>query len=303
MANERKNVLENKKTDGQSNSAKIKCWLEITEKYNSITKSSFRDVKNIRNKYEAIKRDLRKADNGGREWKKTGGGPSKPPLPPLTEEEKELRNTIILSCDGMVPLEGCDGDDGYAQGTVPSDIYNTEDRIVIEELEVDWGDASAGMLQTPVHHLLQSSNSQQIVNITQPVAITPTVTRPYTSSIESNIENDLPLTNSLTEIPQSNPRGFNRQRPKLQKKSSNASASSKFERLAMEKIRLLAEKEEILKIERKIADADLVTAEKNAIAADKNIEVAKVNLDIAQCELRIKLLKEKKMHQELSFTE
>lgn len=63
----------------------------------------------------------------------------------------------------MAPLEGCNGDDGYAKGTVPSNITNT--KIVIE---VDWIDASAGTLLTPVH---QSFSIQQVVKISQPATI------------------------------------------------------------------------------------------------------------------------------------
>lgn len=73
LATNRKIVLEDKKTDGQFNSSKNECWLDITEQFDSVTKS--------------IKKDLRKADDGGREWKQTIGKASKPPLFLLTERE------------------------------------------------------------------------------------------------------------------------------------------------------------------------------------------------------------------------
>ncbi|KAF6209819.1 hypothetical protein GE061_015570 [Apolygus lucorum] len=110
LANQFKHIQENKKTDAQTNKSKAKCWVELANLYNANTAGPEREAKVLRLKYECIKKAIRRTTCGTGVWKKTGGGPQDEVLSPLNEEEKELRESIILSCDGLQAVEGCDSD-------------------------------------------------------------------------------------------------------------------------------------------------------------------------------------------------
>lgn len=100
LANSKKGVLENKTNSG-TNKLKAGTWDQLEKNFNSQTQGPPRSSQVLRAKYEAIKRALRKKSQ---DLKKTGGRPREKSPSPLLEEEKELRDTIILSCEGLAPL-------------------------------------------------------------------------------------------------------------------------------------------------------------------------------------------------------
>ncbi|KAL1463802.1 hypothetical protein WDU94_015514 [Cyamophila willieti] len=107
----KKHVLENKATDAVNNKMKEKVWKEITTAFNASSGGPPRDWTSLKGKYNDLKRQMRKKKKSHLQ---TGGGPPSPPSPTLTEEEKELKLLIALSCDGMQPSQ-YDSDANYAQ--------------------------------------------------------------------------------------------------------------------------------------------------------------------------------------------
>lgn len=60
LVEKNKHVIENKKSNAIIWQAKEKAWNNIESEYNSIVGGVYRDAKNLRLKYEAMKRDTRK---------------------------------------------------------------------------------------------------------------------------------------------------------------------------------------------------------------------------------------------------
>ena len=99
LAETKKNIIENKKSDATTWQEKEKAWKDIEKAFNSASGSVFRDHKHLKLKYEAIKRDTRKKSAVVRaERYKTGGGTST--APPLTPAEEKVKQMILLSVEG-----------------------------------------------------------------------------------------------------------------------------------------------------------------------------------------------------------
>ncbi|KAJ8912341.1 hypothetical protein NQ315_014708 [Exocentrus adspersus] len=114
-------VIENKKTDGSSLKEKMKAWERVNNTFNSMSNSDVhRDVTSIKNKYENIKRALKKKIAQNRQSiTKTGGGP--PSESKLLWYEEELFAILQLGIEGLLSEAVND--------------YNKE--IVIEVIEED----------------------------------------------------------------------------------------------------------------------------------------------------------------------
>ncbi|XP_036150081.1 uncharacterized protein LOC105827868 isoform X1 [Monomorium pharaonis] len=110
LCNEHKSIIECKKTDGCTWRKKDEMWKEIENLFNSSTTSIHRTVKQLKFKYEAIKRDLKKERVKNKAYTRgTGGGQYIPPPVTNTEEENELLQTIEISVEGLTNTFDCDG--------------------------------------------------------------------------------------------------------------------------------------------------------------------------------------------------
>ncbi|CAG9130995.1 unnamed protein product [Plutella xylostella] len=97
---ENKNVLENKKSDAVTWQEKESCWKIIEAKFNATSGATYRSAKNLKTKYEGLKRETRKKSACIRaETYRTGGGTST--AVPLTDTELKIKDMILLSVDGM----------------------------------------------------------------------------------------------------------------------------------------------------------------------------------------------------------
>ncbi|XP_036138590.1 uncharacterized protein LOC105831243 isoform X1 [Monomorium pharaonis] len=110
LCNEHKSIIECKKTDGCTWRKKDEMWKEIENLFNSSTTSIHRTAKQLKFKYEAIKRDLKKERVKNKAYARgTGGGQYIPPPVTNTEEENELLQTIEISVEGLTNTFDCDG--------------------------------------------------------------------------------------------------------------------------------------------------------------------------------------------------
>ncbi|KAB0790385.1 hypothetical protein PPYR_15249 [Photinus pyralis] len=94
-------ILENKKTDAVTWKEKNTTWEQITAEFNSQNESSnYRDTKNLRLKYDCLKREIKaKKAKNKLEIYKTGGG--KPEGTPYTDYEEKILDVITLSLEGL----------------------------------------------------------------------------------------------------------------------------------------------------------------------------------------------------------
>ncbi|KAG5871679.1 hypothetical protein JTB14_012040 [Gonioctena quinquepunctata] len=60
LANKHKKVIENKKTDGTTWKSKEEAWKEIQRSFNSCSNGPPRTFKQLKMKYEGIKKDMKK---------------------------------------------------------------------------------------------------------------------------------------------------------------------------------------------------------------------------------------------------
>ncbi|KAL4136348.1 hypothetical protein QTP88_007896 [Uroleucon formosanum] len=93
-----RHVLENKESNAVTWKDKQKCWLKITELYNSETTGCPRDTSCLRSKYECVKKLLRGTKS---DLFKTGGGPFKEPHIVSSDSEKTLYTILQPTIEGL----------------------------------------------------------------------------------------------------------------------------------------------------------------------------------------------------------
>lgn len=99
LVEKHKHLLENKKSDAVTWRQKEECWRGIEASFNATSGSTHRTFKNLRTKYEGLKRDTRKKSAQIRaETYRTGGGTSTAPV--LTPSESKIKSMILLSVEG-----------------------------------------------------------------------------------------------------------------------------------------------------------------------------------------------------------
>ncbi|KAL1488465.1 hypothetical protein ABEB36_014936 [Hypothenemus hampei] len=99
-------ILEDKTTDSNNWEKKNETWKQIANEFNA-TNSVFRNEEVLRNKYDNLKKDLKKkvAYNKAQTFR-TGGGASD--YKTFNEDEKELLKIISLSVNGLPTEPGSD---------------------------------------------------------------------------------------------------------------------------------------------------------------------------------------------------
>ncbi|XP_063372048.1 uncharacterized protein LOC134660233 [Cydia amplana] len=119
-----KHILENKKSDAVTWGQKEECWKAIELSFNAASGSTHRTSKNLRLKYEGIKRDTRKKSALIRaETYRTGGGSSTAPV--LTPSESKVKDMILLSVDGM--------ESNFDSDSLPNTVVDTQDAADLGE--------------------------------------------------------------------------------------------------------------------------------------------------------------------------
>lgn len=145
LTNSLKGIIESKKTDAVTWKEKLETWKKIEIKFNSCTTGPVsikfvkicdvgkcdlklfiifylkyifsckfifqpRTFKQLKCKYEAIKKELKQRHAKQISYAKgTGGGPYIPPPPPENEDEKLLADTIAISIQGLTSEFDSDG--------------------------------------------------------------------------------------------------------------------------------------------------------------------------------------------------
>ncbi|CAH1967794.1 unnamed protein product [Acanthoscelides obtectus] len=251
LSNKFKAVIENKKTDGVTWRQKEEAWIKIEREFNSFTTGVPRTAKQLKTKYEAIKKELKKKYSSHKCYMLgTGGGASKEEPKPETEEEKELLQTIIVSVEGV-------------RGVEIEEIENSS--VIVETHEdIEWNTPSTSYLQTHIHPALKVSR--------------PNVLQVDVSGEDMEVTDHNTDSISVAETPSSKKPWSCRRRPVIKKKKSMSSASSKFEELAMKKL-------ELVNLQMSIAEE---IKKQNAAEHKIKMENLKLKQDILKMELQIR---------------
>ncbi|XP_061724978.1 uncharacterized protein LOC133530921 [Cydia pomonella] len=156
-----KHILENKKSDAVTWGQKEKCWRAIALSFNAESRSTHRTSKNLRLKYEGIKRDIRKKAALIR-----AGGPSAAPV--FTPTESKVKDMILLSVDGM--------ENNFDSDSLPNIVADTQDAA-------DLGEASSETLTKRSQWKPASLRLRK-----QPALCKPKSKRPFENIADSKME-------------------------------------------------------------------------------------------------------------------
>ncbi|XP_075982155.1 uncharacterized protein LOC142980577 [Anticarsia gemmatalis] len=134
-----KHILFCKKTDGISTKQKESAWNLIEQEFNALG-DNFRTIKQLKYKFENLKRIAKKgASKERQEMRRTGGGPLPPPLPGSEDAKDWLRSIVRTSIDGN---DAVYDDDTLNQTTVlisvdEITIIEVDERAAKEKWEFD----------------------------------------------------------------------------------------------------------------------------------------------------------------------
>nr|CAI5839280.1 unnamed protein product [Callosobruchus analis] len=203
-----KNIIENKKSDSVTWREKDNIWRQIETEFNGTTTGLTRTAKQLKMKYESVKKELKKrymehkahiqGTGGGEEWA--------PPKPHCEEEEKELLSTISVAAEGLT--SETDSDVLYGITSISTEKVAFEPVV---DVVTEWVSPSTKYLRTPLHEALQSQ-----------------------------AENDENIATVEAQEAGSRKEWARRRRPVLKRKRKNlSSASAKFEELVEQKLKLV----------------------------------------------------------------
>ncbi|XP_071053963.1 repetitive organellar protein-like [Onthophagus taurus] len=118
LTNQYKEIVENKKTDGFTWRKKTEAWKKIENVYNNSTSGSNRTARQLKYKYETIKRDLkREYTNNKNSWQ------------PKSVEEAKLIKTITNIVEESLNNNNCNSN---TLNGVDIDVKNNEQKIEFE---------------------------------------------------------------------------------------------------------------------------------------------------------------------------
>ncbi|CAI6367375.1 unnamed protein product [Macrosiphum euphorbiae] len=181
LCNTNKKILENKTTNAVTWKEKILAWEKIHTQFNSTTDGPSRSIKNLRSKYDSMKKEVRKSVAKQKKYVTgTGGGPfiSEVKLSPALEQ---LHQNIKLSSDGLICQFDSDSSHINLKSTEELDfsimMEEIDDPSILEEnildnnsptnptdtIRVNFSDYNATMLQTGKPKELKSKISTDIV--------------------------------------------------------------------------------------------------------------------------------------------
>ncbi|CAH0562820.1 unnamed protein product [Brassicogethes aeneus] len=250
VVNRYKHIIENKKTDAVTWKEKESTWKKIEVEFNSTTEGIPRSDKQLKLKYEAVKKELKKNFSSHKKYVLgTGGGRHVPEPAVQTEEENELFHTIAISASGLESRFDSDALAGISGIPVREVVSTPKDSNPIDQFrEVEWDEPSAGFLQTKVHPALRIDAQASAINnntteILQEIIVDPdlNILLDDTQTSARNMEHE------GKENVANKKSWASRRRPVISKKKSMSSASAKFELLAEKKIELVEEQLKIAK--------------------------------------------------------
>ncbi|XP_055856074.1 myb/SANT-like DNA-binding domain-containing protein 4 [Episyrphus balteatus] len=179
LALQKKSILENKKTDAITSKQKDAAWEALAENFNATSEGQLRTGKVLKDKYNNIKRALRKSKADLRkEIFLTGGGP-----PPPTQKEQspllnELSDVMGISVDGLASrndddevlfekekMEVGDADTNVADEDIQhllEDILSTEEQPIEEKPSLNWQGYNPEMLRTKRHKCLNKNKRKKV---------------------------------------------------------------------------------------------------------------------------------------------
>lgn len=119
LVKERKNILENKKTDAVTTRDKENCWKEISNEFNQRSGKFERNWTELRMKYSNLKKTCKKKFSEEKKYSTdTGGGPSKPST--ITSVDFEIKSMLGDQVEGME--SNFDSDFIALQGTNQTEV-------------------------------------------------------------------------------------------------------------------------------------------------------------------------------------
>ncbi|XP_074034738.1 uncharacterized protein [Leptinotarsa decemlineata] len=122
LVEEKRKIIENKKSDVITWYEKEGAWKAIETEFNCSSSGIFRNVKNLKCKYDALKRDTRKkASFVKAELYRTGGGTSK--ALPLTPVEEKVKEMVLLSIEGDESLYDSDKINNFETTEIATEIH------------------------------------------------------------------------------------------------------------------------------------------------------------------------------------
>ncbi|XP_074038530.1 fibrinogen silencer-binding protein-like [Leptinotarsa decemlineata] len=153
IANSYKLIIEYKKTDATTWKEKEEAWKRVEIGFNSSASGPPRTAKQLKTKYEAIKKELKKRFHQHHKYVTgTGGGTYICPPTPKTEEEKILAETISFSIQGLQNNFDSDGVAGIS-GLSYEDTQVEESQT--EDVLDDWTPPNNKMLKTHINPILK----------------------------------------------------------------------------------------------------------------------------------------------------
>ncbi|KAL5239199.1 hypothetical protein ACI65C_006609 [Semiaphis heraclei] len=145
LCNTNKKILENKTTNAVTWKQKLLAWEKIHTEFNSTTDGQSRSIKNLRSKYDSMKKEVRKSvAKQKKDVTGTGGGPF-----------INLKSTFADEFDFGITMEEIDNTSMLEENNSPINPTDT--------IRVDFSDYSASMLQTAKPKELKRKISTDIV--------------------------------------------------------------------------------------------------------------------------------------------
>ncbi|VEN48811.1 unnamed protein product [Callosobruchus maculatus] len=99
LVKKRRSIIENKRNDAAIWVEKEAAWKEVEKEFNCTSGRELRDAKQLRFKYDALRRLIRKKIENSRECYSKSDSSSTSPTPTLTSAEKKLLDSILLPTD------------------------------------------------------------------------------------------------------------------------------------------------------------------------------------------------------------
>nr|CAI5853315.1 unnamed protein product [Callosobruchus analis] len=268
-----RSLIECKKTDAVTWKQKEQAWKKIAEKYNASTSGVNRTDKQLKNKYEAIKKEIKKQHSQYMAYQRgTGGGPYMKPPSPKTDDERVLASTIALSVKGLTSTYDSDvitAQCGMQEVSHSSSIEQEVAEAEVAGIDIDWSDSNCSLLQTEKHALLKPATATEL-------------------SMDAEKEQEIIIMqtgdqHNVYETPSIKVQALgstwrSRRRPILAKKKTVSSAGAKFEELAVKK-------QELVELQLKIAEQQL---HQNHMEHEKKMKL--LDLQITEQQLKNKLL-------------
>lgn len=177
LANNYKQIIENKTTSAVNTKAKKDAWEQIAVQFNAMCPHGVRSAPVLRNKYDNIKKLLRQTKaKERREAMATGGGKAPEPWQAKNEALKELSETIALSVEGLPSSfdDDCEStttvaleiDVNESTATVASEIDDsTSTTTVASNMDVSLDGTTYDLENVPIDYVLTDADIIEHIDI------------------------------------------------------------------------------------------------------------------------------------------